>query len=287
MQAGKIKFNFSKEDRSYFHTFRNLKGHNCFLKIISSNLKNRGSLMVLRPVFLKARWENLVMINYKVDPELLSPHLPPATVLDVFEDKTLVSVVGFMFNDTKIFGLKWPFHTNFEEVNLRFYVKHFDGKAWKRGAVFISEIVPKPIISFIANTLYHEHYITKPMMHSIAVKEEEILLAYKWKHRTKWNSIQVTADASLTDIKHGSEEEFIFEHYWGYNKYNSNTSIEYAVEHPTWQVHKVKTYNLHCDIASLYGPLFAPWLSANPSSVFLAKGSEVVIRKPVFIKVKS
>jgi len=242
--------------------------------------------MGVRPVFLKARWENLVMINYEVDPTILLPHLPPATVLDVFEDKTLVSVVGFMFNNTKIFGLNWPFHTNFEEVNLRFYVKHFDGSTWKRGAVFISEIVPKHIITFIANTLYHEHYTTKSMLHLTVVKQNEITFTYKWKHRKKWNSMDVTADASLTDIKHGSEEEFIFEHYWGYNKYNSHTSIEYAVEHPMWQVHKVKTWNLECDIASLYGQAFLPWLSTKPSSVFLAKGSEVVIRKPVFIKVE-
>lgn len=240
--------------------------------------------MAVRPVFLKARWENLVMMNYQVDPKILLPHLPPTTVLDVFEGKTLVSIVGFMFNDTKIFGFKWPFHTNFEEVNLRFYVKHFDGKSWKRGAVFISEIVPNHIIKIIANALYHEHYSAKPMMHTMSVKQNEINLTYKWKHRTRWNSLSVIADTLLTDIKPGSEEEFIFEHYWGYNKYNKNTSIEYGVEHPVWQVYKVKTWNLECEIASLYGEAFVPWLAAEPCSVFLAKGSEVVIRKPLFIK---
>lgn len=238
----------------------------------------------IRPVFLKARWENLAMINFEADPLILLPHLPPATELDVFDNKTLVSVVGFMFNDTKVFGMHWPFHTSFEEVNLRFYVRHFDGNKWKRGTVFISEIVPRPVISFIANTLYHEHYSSKPMQHTMTVENEEIILSYKWKHRTKWNSIDVTADACLSDIKPGSEEEFIFEHYWGYNTYNSNTTIEYGVEHAMWQVHKVKNWKFDCDVASLYGDAFVPWLSAEPTSVFLAKGSEVIIRKPVFIK---
>src|SRR6476660_6735915 len=95
-----------------------------------------------RPVFLKARWQNLLMVNFEVDPKILLPHLPAYTELDSFNNKTLVSVVGFMFNDTKVFGLRWPYHTNFEEVNLRFYVKHLDGHTWKRGVVFISEIVP-------------------------------------------------------------------------------------------------------------------------------------------------
>ncbi|WP_018617026.1 YqjF family protein [Segetibacter koreensis] len=247
----------------------------------TDNSINRNSK---RPVFLRAKWENLVMLNYEIDSKILLPHLPPATELDTFNNKTLVSVVGFMFNNTKVLGLRWPFHSNFEEVNLRFYVKHFDGLTWKRGVVFYSEIVPRPIIATIANLLYREHYSAKPMMHAMSVKKDEIILTYKWKHRKKWNSIDVTAEASFSDIHAGSEEEFIFEHYWGYNKYNEQTTIEYGVEHSMWQVHKVKEWKLDCDVASLYGEAFVPYLSAEPDSVFLAKGSEVLIRKPSFIK---
>jgi len=239
---------------------------------------------VVLPVFLQAKWENLIMINYEVDRKILLPLLPPATELDTFNNKALVSVVGFMFNDTKIFGLRWPFHTSFEEVNLRFYVKHFDGTIWKRGVVFLSEIVPRPIIATMANLLYREHYSAKPMMHAMSVKKDEIILTYKWKHLKKWNSIDVTAETSLSDIEQGSEEEFIFEHYWGYNKYNANTTIEYGVEHRMWQIHKVKKWSLDCDVASLYGNAFVPYLYADPCSVFLAKGSEVLIRKPRYIR---
>jgi uncharacterized protein YqjF (DUF2071 family) len=241
-------------------------------------------MRTVRPVFLRARWENLVMVNFEADPSILLPHLPPYTLLDTFKNKTLVSVVGFMFNDTNVFGLRWPYHTNFEEVNLRFYVKHFDGKTWKRGVVFISEIVPSPIIAFIANKLYHENYTAKRMSHSALLQNDELLLSYKWKHLNKWNSLEVSAETSLTDIKRESEEEFIFEHYWGYNKYNETTTIEYGVEHNVWQVQRVKEWKLDCDVESLYGKQFVSYLSAKPTSVFLAKGSEVLIRKPVFIK---
>lgn len=148
----------------------------------------------------------------------------------------------------------------------------------------MSEIVPRPLIALMANTLYHEHYRAKPMRHTISFSKDEIMLTYKWKHRKKLNSIDVTADASLSDIKRGSEEDFIFEHYWGYNKYDATTTVEYAVEHAIWKVSQVKDWKLNCDIASLYGEEFVYYLSAKPSSVFLAKGSEVVIRKPVFIK---
>ncbi|HEX8461886.1 MAG TPA: DUF2071 domain-containing protein [Segetibacter sp.] len=237
-----------------------------------------------KPVFLTAQWQNLAMLNYEVDPQILLPYLPPFTQLDSFNNKTLVSVVGFMFNNTKVFRLKWPLHVNFEEVNLRFYVKHFDGISWKRGVVFISEIVPSPIISFFANSLYHEHYSFTRMRNDLRFKNEDLHVSYEWKHKQKWNKIHVVADASLTPITRGSEEEFIFEHYWGYNKYNNRTTVEYEVEHVTWQIHKVKNWSIDCDVAGLYGQQFVPFLKAGPSSVFLAKGSDVVIRKPTFIK---
>jgi uncharacterized protein YqjF (DUF2071 family) len=210
--------------------------------------------------------------------------LPPYTELDTYNNKTLVSIVGFMFADTKVFGFKWPFHINFEEVNLRFYVKHFDGTTWKRGVVFFSEIVPSPFIAFFANTLYREHYTSMRMKHQTLLKEDELSISYQWKYKQKWNLIDVEAETSLSDIQHGSEEEFIFEHYWGYNKYNNRTTIEYGVEHNTWQVHKVNNWQLDCDVAGLYGNEFVPFINAKPSSVFLAKGSEVAIRKPSFIK---
>ncbi len=237
-----------------------------------------------QPIFLTGRWENLVMLNYEIDPEVLLPYLPYAVELDLHQGKTLVSLVGFLFKQTKVFGVRWPFHTNFEEVNLRFYVKHFDGVRWKRGVVFISEIVPSPLISIIANKLYREPYSSKPMSHAINVNEDIITATYNWKHKSKWNSIAVTAEVWLNNIEPESEEQFIFEHYWGYNKYDDKTTIEYGVEHEMWQVHKVKSWKLDCDIAALYGSAFAPTFSKLPSSVFLAKGSDVLIRKPVFIR---
>ncbi len=224
------------------------------------------------------------MINYEVDPAVLLPYLPPATELDFYQQKALVSVVGFMFSDTQVFGLRWPWHTTFEEVNLRFYVRHYDGTQWKRGVVFVSEIVPRPVIANMARWLYHEPYSTKAMRHSIVVEGENLHCTYCWRHQNKWNCIDINAEASLNDIKPGSEEEFIFEHYWGYNKYNAATTVEYGVEHVIWQVHTVKEWSFKCDVAALYGKSFVPFLNAAPSSVFLAKGSDVVIRKPRFIR---
>ncbi|MFM9910938.1 MAG: YqjF family protein [Chitinophagaceae bacterium] len=236
-------------------------------------------------VFLSASWEYLAMFNYVVDPAILHPYLPPYTEVDLFNDKALVSVVGFMFNNTRIAGIKWPGHTNFEEVNLRFYIKHFDGKRWKRGVAFVSEIVPRPIIAVTANLLYNEHYSTSKMFHNIRILHNELLVEYNWKKTNqKWNSMEIVAGTALMDIMPGSEEEFIFEHYFGYNQLKKNITIEYAVEHPRWQVYPIHISALKCDVKSLYGTSFVPFIEGiTPESVFLAKGSEVIVRKPLKI----
>ena len=229
--------------------------------------------------FLKAQWNNLVMVNYEVDPEILTPYLPVATELDTWQGKTLVSMVGFMFRDTRVLGVKWPWHINFEEVNLRFYVKHFDGSEWKRGAVFISEIVPSKAIAFIANNLYKEHYRALPMRHSISVDSENCTkFLYEWNLRGRWNKLGATVSNDLKPIKAGSPEEFIFEHYWGYNTLSSVKTMEYQVEHISWNVGSVKEFVFDADVTALYGEKIAPYLQVEPYSVFFADGSDISVR---------
>lgn len=240
-------------------------------------------------IFLSATWENLAMINFEVDPSILRRYLPAYTELDLFEGKALISVVGFLFNNTKVMGMQWPWHTNFDEVNLRFYVKYFDGHQWKRGAAFISEIVAKPIIATTANLLYNEHYSTAKMFHNIRLVNDKLLVEYNWKKKKKsWNSIEIQATNQLQDILPGSEAEFILEHYYGYNELNKNTTIEYAVEHARWQLYPVTSCLLKCDVAQLYGVAFVPFIkNVAPHSVFLAKGSDIIVRKPVKITKKN
>lgn len=228
--------------------------------------------------FLKAKWVNLLMLNYEVDPDILKPWLPPGTELDLWQGKVLVSMVGFMFLDTCVAGIKWPFHINFEEVNLRFYVKHFDGNEWKRGAVFISEIVPKFAIAFIANNLYKEHYSAMPMRHAVnKIDADKTQYLYEWKLNGRWNRLGGTI-GKLSKIPPGSPEEFIFEHYWGYNKTSATTTNEYQVEHIRWNAAQVTDPIFDAEIVKLYGKEFESYLTKQPYSAFFADGSEVVVR---------
>jgi len=229
--------------------------------------------------FLKARWINLVMINYEVDPDILMPYLPPGTELDFWQGKALASMVGFLFHQTKVMNVSWPLHTNFEEVNLRFYVKYFNGTEWKRGAVFVSEIVPKPMIALIANNLYKEHYRALPMRHSIIKSDaDHTQYLYEWKLKGRWNKLGATVGNTRKPIQPGSAEEFIFDHYWGYNKLSETQTMEYQVEHISWNTGDTADYIFDADVASLYGPPFEPWLKQEPVSVFFADGSDIAVR---------
>lgn len=236
--------------------------------------------------FLSARWEYLAMFNYEVDKSILLPHLPPFTELDLYNGKAIVSVVGFMFNNTRVMGIQWPGFVNFEEVNLRYYVKYFDGKEWKHGVGFISEIVPSAIIARMANVCYNEHYSTASMNHSIELIQDKINIQYSWKKKNqRWNTMSIVATNAPTNIVSGSEEEFIFEHYFGYNKLNEHTTIEYSLAHPRWQIYKVDDHVLDCDVEKLYGAEFVPFIEhIQPHSVFLAKGSDVVVKMPRKLK---
>jgi hypothetical protein len=227
--------------------------------------------------FLTAAWNNLIMANYIIDPEILKSYLPNKTELDIYCGNVYVSLIGFMFEETKLLGFKIPFHVNFEEVNLRFYVRYDDNGVWKRGAVFIKEIVPKPAISIIANALYHEKYSTMPMKHYYKNNGSEINLGYHWKHNGKWNKLEATTATEALPMQPGSEEEFIAEHYWGYSKYNEQTTYEYAVQHPAWKVYKVQRYLIDCNFTALYGPSFSFLQNTKPNSVFMARGSAIAI----------
>ena len=80
--------------------------------------------------FLTARWQHLAMLNYEIDPAVLQPFVPVGTELDAWQGRYYVSMVGFMFLETRVLGIPIPFHRNFEEVNLRFYVRHKSEDGW-------------------------------------------------------------------------------------------------------------------------------------------------------------
>lgn len=227
--------------------------------------------------FLTAEWNDLAMINYEINPKILEKYVPLGTELDLWNGKNYISLIGFMFENVKVLGIKVPFHVNFEEVNLRFYVKRFENGIWKRGTVFIKEIVPRHAVTMVANALYKEHYQTLKMRHSRIENEDSKLFQYEWKKDSKWNSITMTTGKIAIPIELNSETEFITEHYFGYTRYNDRKTIEYEVTHPRWKQLPVLDYQVKVDFESIYGEDFKFLQDLKPSSTFLALGSKITI----------
>jgi uncharacterized protein len=228
--------------------------------------------------FLTAEWRKLIMAQYAIEPATLAPWLPTGLELDLFQNNCYVSLVGFLFDETRLKGLRIPFHTRFEEINLRFYVRRTESDGTqKRGVVFIREFVPRAAISLLANTLYEEPYATLPTRSSIISTPQELNVRYDWRHGKLWQSLAVTSSPVAQPIAAGSEEEFLTEHYWSYTKRRNGSTSEYEVRHPRWQVYPVRTQEIIADFAALYGPAFAALNDQIPACVLLAEGSAVSV----------
>jgi uncharacterized protein YqjF (DUF2071 family) len=232
-------------------------------------------------VFLTADWKHLLMLNYAVEPDLLRPHVPNGVELDTWNGVHYVSMVGFLFLETKVLGMTLPGHRDFEEVNLRFYVRRRAPDGWRRGVVFIKEIVPRPLIAAVARTCYNEPYAAMPMRHSVDTENGALRaggsVEYAWRYQSHWNKLRANVIGPPQLPGEDSEATFITEHHWGYTAQASGACKEYRVEHPRWTVHQAGSPTFECDIAALYGPKFVAALSAPPVSAFIATGSPVTV----------
>jgi uncharacterized protein len=232
-------------------------------------------LAAVRP-FLTANWRYLAMINFVVDPKIVAPFVPSGTEIDFENGETFLSVVGFLFLDTRLLGLPIPLHRDFEEVNLRFYVRKKSADTWRRGVVFVRELVPKRAIATVARTFYGENYVALPMKHQIDHVDLKLSVEYSWRRGRKWESLKMNASGEAQTIPAGSHAEFITEHYWGYTCFRGGCS-EYRVEHPRWRVWNADNFEFNADVAALYGEQFVESLSAAPRSAFIADGSPIQV----------
>jgi uncharacterized protein len=228
--------------------------------------------------FLTANWRYLAMLNYVVDPALIERLVPAGTEIDYENGETFVSIVGFLFLDTRLLGLPIPLHRDFEEVNLRFYVRKKSADTWRRGVVFVREFVPRRAIALVARTFYGENYVAVPMKDEIEHIDANLKVEYSWRRGRKWESLKMSATGEPQTITAGSHAEFITEHYWGYTSLRSGCG-EYRVEHPRWKIWNATSFELNADVATLYGEQFAETLSQSPRSAFIADGSPITVQR--------
>lgn len=220
------------------------------------------------------------MLNYEIEPSLLTRHIPPGTSLDSFNGRTYVSLVGFRFCRTKLFGcFPVPFHSDFDEVNLRFYVCRKAGTDVRRGVVFIAEVVPRRMIARTARLVYGENYTCLPMEHDIEISEWGKKAEYQWQVDGQWCKLSAQTAGPPSYPREGSLEQFITEHYWGYSSRQGSGCLEYHVSHDPWQVWATATAAFKGDASALYGHELGAVLKRLPDCAFIADGSPVVVFK--------
>ena len=234
------------------------------------------------------------MLNYRVDPALLRSCVPAGTVLDTWKGEAYLSVVGFLFRRTRVLGFAIPWHQDFEEVNLRFYVRReLPSGEVRRGVTFIREIVPRRAIATIARLAYNEPYLALPMRHQLGqvtdLERAPGHVEFGWRQRRSsgWSLLQLETSGVAQPLVAGSEAEFITEHYWGYTRQRDGGTVEYEVTHPRWRTWAVERATLTGDLAELYGPDFVRAVAGPPDSAFMAEGSPIEVYRPRRLVVRS
>jgi uncharacterized protein YqjF (DUF2071 family) len=234
--------------------------------------------------FLTATWQHLLFLNYAVDPALARRLVPRGTELDLLDGTALVSIVAFRFLDTRLLGVPVPFHRDFDEVNLRAYVRRRARGRWTRGVVFVRELVPRPAIAWTARLAYNEPYRAVPMRHHIELSAEHGgTLRYEWRQAGAWQQVRAAVSGAPVPIDPDSDIGFVTEHYAGFTPQRDGSTVEYQVAHPRWNVWCATESSLQCNVQAVYGADWVAPLSAAPVSAFVCDGAPVSISFPAVL----
>jgi len=231
-------------------------------------------------VFLTAQWRWLVMLNWPAPEELLARHLPRGLELDLWQGRPYVSIVGFMFRDTRLRGWRIPWHRTFPELNLRFYVRR-PGEASSAGVCFIREVVSLPAVSIVARAAYNENYVTCRMRSRHTRHGDRLAsgdsVEYAWRRRGRWNVVGARTIGAPSTPGVETAEEYFTENYWGYTAQRDGGTKRYRVEHPPWLIWPTTDVTWDCDVAAMYGAEWREVLDPPPESAYLVEGSAVKV----------
>ena len=226
-------------------------------------------------VFLTANWEYLLLVNYAVPQSILAPLLPKDCDLTLWNNQAFISIVGFQFNNTRVFKVKWPYFTHFLEINLRFYLNYKGKKAVR----FIREYVPSYLIAEIARRTYNEPYKKRKIEASFEKTKETLRLEYRMPIKDHPFIINAKADNKPYIPNKSSAEYFFKEHDLGIGHTKKGRTLLYDVYHPEWRVFPIKTSFVKIDWKFFFGSKFSFLNNSQPDSVFLAEGSKVKVYK--------
>ena len=224
--------------------------------------------------FLTAEWRDLVLLTYAIDPSLLAPFLPKGVIADTRDGHAFVSFVAFDFLKTRVKGLPIPFHVNFPEINLRYYVRYKE----KRGVMFVKELVPKYCIALVADRLYNEPYESTPMSSNVNVADGLREIKHQFNYCGQNFDLHFTVKDQPFLPPENSTEHFFKEHEWGFNLDKKGRLLKYQVTHPFWRIYPIESrFKFNIDFQAIYGEHWEVLNGKIPYSVVVAEGSPIKV----------
>lgn len=230
--------------------------------------------------FLTAAWTNLAVATYEADKNMLNEFLPCKTELNDWNGKYLLSIVGFMFSEPSILGIRTPFFLRFPEINLRFYVKCKIKNEWRTGVVFIKEICPSLLIGVTAKLLYHENFISVPMQHQHNCAELGTFTRYSWKNKNRWNYLELKSAVNPVTVYNNTVESFICNQYNAFTKLDARKTLHFEINHRPWHIYPAINFSKEIDADIFRVKELSQVFDANPIATFLMDGSFTEVSKP-------
>jgi hypothetical protein len=236
-------------------------------------------------VFLKATFQNLLQFVYSVPAEAIQALLPPGLEPELKEGKAQLILSALEFKQTKVKGLKIPFHVNFPEMHLKTLVRKGD----QTGAFFIRQFVPKHCIAVVARRIYHEPYESFPLefsIQSLPGAEEgttlQELTCKLWK-KDKTVEIRAFIDGSAAEI---SESEDYFENlppeiFTGFGKNDKGEVSTYTMEQKALKAVRIQEWSMTGDLNGIFEDCLPSGFPEQPDEVLFIQGQAVRITQPL------
>jgi hypothetical protein len=239
-------------------------------------------------VFLKATWQNLIQLVYTAPIDEVQTLLPEGLTPEIFDGKAHIILSALEFRQTRVKGLKIPFHVHFPEINLRIPVR----KQGVTGVYFLRQYVPKHCIAVVAKRIYHEAYEAYPMeflvQHVPDADEGTSIMECHCKLWKKEDTLDIQVYAVEpenyipVDENHPPEPavgdaDFIT----GFGTNDKQEIIEYRIEHRKQEFFEVREWSIRGDLTKIFDDCIPKGISEMPIHVSFSHGQAVKITQPI------
>lgn len=238
-------------------------------------------------VFLKATFQNLLQFEYSVPVESIASLLPDGLVPETKNGKAILILSALEFRETKVKGLKIPFHVNFPEIHLKTMVR----KGEQTGVFFIRQFVPKHCIAVVARRIYHEPYESFPIQFSLESKpgteEGSTLQELSCKLWKKDDQVEIKAfvEAFPTSEEDSSPEQAFEslppEILIGFGKNEKGEVSTYTMEQKALKAIEVNEWSIIGQLDGIFSDCFPAGFPEAPDEVLFIQGQAVKITQPL------